>query len=352
VYSPLIVDRKEPKWLLLEQIFKFLSVRRSHQEVSKRGITPVPVVVTALKILLLSMFFSVDIAYAVRELETRRKLRRFIGVSEVPTADSLYRFLSRFEEDKFVSLITGLLNSCCSPGRRRERSTILIDGTAITLDLNWFRRTFTRKQLEEKEFRWGYSPSHGHYIGYKLTLAIEYPSLRPVCTLLHPGSPHDAPLFEEILEELKRRRAIRIGDTVVCDKGYYYYRNYVQGILRFNIVPVIFAKKTFSVKRLLGRLIYPLSIFGRSDTPELIQRYRSLARNLLLQLKDQDRFQEIRSYIEDVFKIAKNAFSLRRIHRYTTRSVTKAVSLNVLLTGLVISLGFRSKTQLQSLAEW
>jgi len=154
------------------------------------------------------------------------------------------------------------------------------------------------------------------------------------------------------MEELKRRRVIRIGDIVVCDKGYYSYRNYVQGILRFNIIPVIFAKKTFSVKKLLGKLIYPLSIFGRSDTPELIRRYRSLVRDLLLQLKNQDRFRKTRSYIEDVFKIAKNAFSLRRIHRYTTRSVTKAVSLNVLLTGLVISLGFRSKGQLQSLAEW
>ena len=165
-------------------------------------------------------------------------------------------------------------------------------------------------------------------------------------------SPTASPSFAEILVELKRRRVIRIGDIVVCDKGYYSYRNYVQGILRFNIIPLIFSKKTFSVKKLLGRLIYPLSIFGRSDTPELIQRYRSLVRNLLRHLQEQDRFQEVRSYIEDVFKIAKNAFSLWRIHRYTTRSVTKAVSLNVLLTGLVISLGFQEKTQLQSLAEW
>lgn len=352
MYSPLIVDRTEPKWLLLEQILGCVSSRRSQQELSKREITPVPVAVTALKVLLLSMFFSVDAAYAVRELESRRKLRRFLEITEVPDIDSLYRFLSRFEEEKFVSLITALLNIGCTHRRRRGRSTLLIDGTAITLDLNWFRRTFSKNQLEEREYRWGYAPSHGHYIGYKLTLVVEHPSLRPVAMILHPGSPHDAPLFEEILEELKRRRVIRIGDTVVCDKGYYSYHNYVQGILRFNVIPLIFSKKTFSVKKLLGKLIYPLSIFGRSDTPERIRRYRSLVRDLLFHLKEQDRFQEIRSYIEDVFKIAKNAFSLKRIHRYTTRSVKKAVSLNVLLTGLVISLGFREKGQLQSLAEW
>ena len=137
-----------------------------------------------------------------------------------PAIDTLYRFLSRFDEDRFVSLITALLNSCCARRKRRGRRTILVDGTAITLDLNGFRKIYTKDQLESQEFRGGYSPSQGHYIGYKLTLAIEYPVLHPVCILLHPGSPHDAPLFEENLTELKRRRAIRIRDMVVCDKGY------------------------------------------------------------------------------------------------------------------------------------
>ena len=49
---------------------------------------------------------------------------------------------------------------------------------------------------------------------------------------------------------------------------------------------------------------------------------------------------------------ANDAFSLQKFHRYTTRSVKKAVSLNVLLSGLVISLGFRSKKQLQQVSEW
>ena len=47
-------------------------------------------------------------------------------------------------------------------------------------------------------------------------------------------------------EGLERRRIARIGDTVVCDKGYYSYRNYTQGIREFKIVPRIFARKNFS----------------------------------------------------------------------------------------------------------
>jgi hypothetical protein len=259
--------------------------------------------------------------------------------------------MTRFDEDRFVSLTSGILNSVCSTSFRTRTKTILIDSTAITLDLNWFRRTFTKVNLMTRDYGWGFSPVHGHYIGYKLTLAIEYPSLKPLAFILHRGSPHDAPLFEEILGELKRRRITRTMDLVICDKGYYSYQNYVDGILDFRIVPLIFSKKKFSLYNLLNRLSYPLSIFGRSDTRDKVRLFKRLVKKLITGLAQQDTYLAVRSLIEDVFKLAKNAFSLKKFHRYTTRSVKKAVCLNVLLLGLVLSLGFRSKKQLQSLAE-
>jgi hypothetical protein len=62
-------------------------------------------------------------------------------------------------------------------------------------------------------------------------------------------------------------------------------------------------------------------------------------------------FKYIRSIIEDMFKLAKKSLDLHKIHRYTTKSVTKHASLNVLLIGTIITLGYNSKTQLQTLAE-
>jgi len=53
-----------------------------------------------------------------------------------------------------------------------------------------------------------------------------------------------------------------------------------------------------------------------------------------------------------LFKVAKNSFALDKLHRYTKRSVKKFVALNVLLVGVVVSLGFREKEALQRLAEW
>jgi hypothetical protein len=48
------------------------------------------------------------------------------------------------------------------------------------------------KSLENKEFKWGYSPSKSFYIGYKLTLAIDYHSRKPLTFLIHEGSSHDS----------------------------------------------------------------------------------------------------------------------------------------------------------------
>lgn len=352
MYPPLIVDRKDPKWLLLEQILTITTSRRTKQELAKRGITPVTMAGTVLRTLLVSMFFSVDCAYVIDELRKRRSLRTFAHIAEVPSAQDVYRFMSRFDEERFVLLVSGVLNSLCSPSNRRKSGTTLVDSTAITLDLNWFRRTFTKTQLLFRDFDWGYSHVHGHYIGYKLTLAIDYPSLKPLAILLHRGSPHDSPLFSEILYELKRRRITRPGDLVVCDKGYYSYQNYVNGVIDFKIVPVICSKKNFNEGKLLNRLSYPLFIFGRSDTRDKVRLFKGLVRRLIESLAHQDLYQNIRSLIEDIFKLAKDAFALKKFHKYTTRAVKKTVCLNVLLVGLVISLGFRSKKQLQQLAEW
>lgn len=348
----MIVERKDPKWFLLEQVLAVVSTRRAQQEFSKYEITPIKTATLAMKIAIIAMFFSVDYAFVIRELKNRKKLRRFVGIKEVPSVETVYSTLSKIDENQFVSLIIGILNSCCNWRRRHGMNTFLVDATAITLDLNWFKRTYSKAKLERREFKWGYSPTHGHYIGYKLTLALDSRSLKPVCFLLHPGSPHDSVLYDEIMRELKRRRIIRIGDIVVFDKGYYSYDNYVQGIFEFNIVPLIFSKKKSSISKLMRKCVYPLWIFGRSDTKILMKRFASLARRLFMHLRDEIPLLVKRSLIEDVFKTAKNAFGLRKIHKYTTKSVKKTICLNVLLLGLVISLGFDKKIDLQRLAEW
>jgi hypothetical protein len=194
-----------------------------------------------IKLFLIAMFFGVDISYVVDELNNRIELRRFAKMGKIPETKKIYRFMSRFSEKQFVGLISGTLSVICV--KRGRNRVILVDSTDISLDLNWLRKKIKKADLEERVFKWGYSSSKGYYIGYKLTLAIEYPSLRPVAFLLQQGSPSDAKIYEKILEELKRRRIARNGDKIIFDRGYYSYKNYVLGISKFKIIPVIFPRK-------------------------------------------------------------------------------------------------------------
>ena len=349
---PLIIDHTDTKWLLLEKILDVTTANRAKQEMARQGITPITNAGSIFRILLVAIFFSCDIAYVIDELHRRRDLRSFAHIDRIPSADEVYRFLSEIDEPRFVALINALLRTLAGTPKRRDRRTILIDGSAITLDRNVVKKRIRKADLDEKDYRWGYSTTQGYYLGFKLTLAIDYPSLVPVAFLIHPGSPHDSRLFSAILTELKRRRIIRDGDTVIADKGYYAYENYVRGVTGFKIVPLIFPKKGFNASTLAARMNYPLSLFSAHEYRRRQGIYKRCLRDLLRHLGEWEDFRAPRSRIEDIFKLAKDAFSLRDVHRYSRRSVGKFVAVTVLLVGAVIASGIHEKNEIQSLAEW
>ncbi|MCD6467299.1 MAG: hypothetical protein J7L10_05210 [Methanomicrobia archaeon] len=120
-----------------------------------------------LRITFIAMFFSQEVTYVVKELKERKKLKNFLKIQKIPSDKQIYRFLSRFSEEQFVSITLGILNSLCCR-RRRNKIKIIVDSTDIQVDLNWFRRKITKKDLEDKEFKLGYSSSKGYYVEYKL----------------------------------------------------------------------------------------------------------------------------------------------------------------------------------------
>lgn len=44
--------------------------------------------------------------------------------------------------------------------------------------------------------------------------------MNPVSILIHSGAPNDAKLFDEIMENMQKRRIIEKGDIIIFDKGY------------------------------------------------------------------------------------------------------------------------------------
>ena len=72
---------------------------------------------------------------------------------------------------------------------------------------------------------------------------------------------------------------------------------------------------------------------------------------MLKKLKNWKDYKPIRGIIEDIFKAAKGAFGLGKFHSFTDKSMYKNIYLCLLLTAIVVQTGFKTKTQLQQLAE-
>lgn len=101
---------------------------------AKQGIKPVNKSVMMLKIVLIAIFFSRDLSYVLKELETRAELRKFAGITNVPSDEDLSRFISQFSDKQFINLVLMVLN-CISRPRRRGRAWIVVDSTDIQVDL-------------------------------------------------------------------------------------------------------------------------------------------------------------------------------------------------------------------------
>jgi hypothetical protein len=299
---------------------------------------------------MVALFFSEDISYVVSELKKRKKTREFLQIDYVPDAGYIYRFLSRFTENQFFQMVFGYLNSLCK--KRSSQETLIIDSTDVQVDLNWFRKNIKKKDLEDKDYAWAFSSSKGYYIGCKATLVVEYPHLRPVYFCMHRGSPNDAKMLSEILEELRRRRILRNGDTILTDKGYTSYKNYSTVFSVYKAIPLIMPRKNMSITRILSSC-YPLEVFSdESQTKDAKQFFRNLYEKFKKKFLEWEDFRPLRGEIEDVFKLVKNGFIEEKIHRYTGKSCYKFVILGVLLAGTMLNKRFCSKEHLQTLSEW
>jgi len=64
--TSLIIDGKDTKWVLLGKIISAVSSRRVKQEMAKQGVGPVNIAGVMLRIVLIAMFFFVNISYVVK----------------------------------------------------------------------------------------------------------------------------------------------------------------------------------------------------------------------------------------------------------------------------------------------
>ena len=144
----------------------------------------------------------------------------------------------------------------------------------------------------------------------KLVLAIEYPSLKPLAFLVFPGGPSDSKIFDEIVAELIRRKILIKGDFFVLNKGFYAYKHYIDSLLRYGIIPLIFPRKNlknFKLEKVLNSIQLTLDFFNDKAyrIKKKIHQLKTILKEFKHNILNWKLFKPKRSLIEDVFKVIK-----------------------------------------------
>ncbi len=152
----------DEKLELLSKIIDKLETREVKKALARNGIIPVNKAIEFLKIIILAMFFELEISYTVSEVNKRLELRKFLRIEDEVKLRSDYNFMSKFELDQFINFVFSILN-VNSKRRRKKLSLLILNWTDISLDLNPFRR----RDLKNKPYKWGYS-TKGFFLRMKM----------------------------------------------------------------------------------------------------------------------------------------------------------------------------------------
>jgi len=331
---PIVYDEKNPKYMLLDAIFKIIDDDETKSILSRYGLKPINSYKKAIKIRFISLFFDIDIKYVVNEINNSPELRKQWNIKSILNYNKISNLISSLDTIQLLEFTIKLINQRFPKGIRGRR-TILVDATSIKMDINLNKKYYSDEELAKKGFKIGYSKTHGYFIGCKLTLALDFQTGQPLAMLIHAGAYSDQKIFPEMLEELKRRRIMSKKDIIMADKGYVSYKNYELGVMDYKIIPIIFPKDNMKLDKIFSCCNYPLEVYnGNMKLKKLMEDITSTFK---IFLKHWKLFKPIRASIEHFFKLMKNGAGHSTYHMYTFESVEKTAILNVLLTGLIIS---------------
>ena len=197
------LDIRDPNYTLLKEIFKIIDSRETFEILASFGFKNLDKQVFTFKIIFISMFFGLDIPFILSELESKENLRKYFNISEVLSADQVYKIFSLQNPEKLMKTLNRILNSR-NRVKRREKKTFIVDATPVDLDFNFHRNKKTKEHLKSLNLKWSYSSSKGFYIGFKATVVIDFDSMNPVCILIHSGAPNDAKLLTKLWKLYKK----------------------------------------------------------------------------------------------------------------------------------------------------
>ena len=211
-------DEQDPNYSLLNKIFNIIDSRSTDNILARNGFKHLKRFKTAVKTIFLASYFENEVSFTVDELFNKSKLVEGLNFEMVLSAQEVYEEISSCDKDNLQNAVNSILKKL-NKGYKGENRTLLVDATPGDVDVNFRSKRITKKSLEHKDYKWAWGTALGNYLGFKITLVLDYDTKMPVLFMLASGSPHDTHMVPKILKELKRRKMIRTGDKLLFDRG-------------------------------------------------------------------------------------------------------------------------------------
>ena len=120
------LDIKDPNYTLLKEIFKIMDSRKSSEILASYGFKNLNKQIFSFKIIFIQMFFGLDIPFILKELETKKELQNYFNISEILSADQVYKIFSQQNEENLFKALNRILNHQNRVKRRGERLSLLM----------------------------------------------------------------------------------------------------------------------------------------------------------------------------------------------------------------------------------
>ena len=221
-----------------------------------------------IKIVFLSKFYNYPVSRAIYEINTDKRLKRFLKIeNNVPTEVQVYEYLSRYSPKQYNNISNSFFKLFFKLNKTRK-SDCIVNATPVACDINILKKYMSPEHLEKLDLDMGFSTTKGYYIEFKVTLVLKKDTLYPISVIIHSGAKNDAKFFDEVLEELSRRRLLQKGKLILYDECYYSQENYINAINKYHIIAVIFPRHYFTIEKLDARMSTALNILYDSKTLE------------------------------------------------------------------------------------
>ena len=208
---PLNPDEKDPIWKLFGKVVKVIDSRSFQQELSRNGLKNIKNHQNMIKILLISSYFKLNVSDVYSQVIDKSKLLKFLNIKSIPNLKQIRRLYSRFQEKKYLELALKTLNKLQFQ-RIQRVNTIIFDSTSITLDLKFNGKFLSKQKLLDKDYQRCYSTNEKHYARFKMTLAIDYRTCKPLAIYNTSRMPHDSKIFDDMLFKLQKKENIKKKD--------------------------------------------------------------------------------------------------------------------------------------------